>query len=183
MNNSEQENIINSIFGENSAKLDSDAPNCRYFNYRKTGIYVVIDEEQCALKLFGYPKGQPVSLSLAKFVHALFKNEANVKIGATLKQSFEEERGTTYYPLSKDDFLLEMNEIDWDKSVSLTWFSIFFEESDFEEANFEESTNFEEDSEFTRNLSNLTQYLIRTKNTFEISLSCFLFFCFFLIHL
>lgn len=132
MNNFEKEIIINSVFGKNSVKLDSKYPDRRYFNYEKTGIYVVIDEEQCELKLLGYPKGQPISLSFAKYVHALFKNEENVKIGATLKQSFEEERGTTYYPLSKDDFLLEMNEIDWDKIVSLTWFSIFFEESDFE---------------------------------------------------
>jgi len=132
MKNTVKEEIINSVFGENSAKLDSDAPDCRYFNYRKTGIYIVIEEDKCALKLFGYPKGQPVSLSLAKLVHSLFKNESNVKIAATLKQSVEEQRGTTFYPLSKDDFLLETNEINWDEIVSLTWFSVYFEETDFE---------------------------------------------------
>ena len=34
----------------------------------------------------------------------------------------------------------------------------------------------EEDTEYTGKLSNLTHYLIRTKNAFEIDLSCFLFF-------
>ena len=33
----------------------------------------------------------------------------------------------------------------------------------------------EEDTEYTGKLSNLTHYLIRTKNAFEIDLSCFLF--------
>ena len=41
----------------------------------------------------------------------------------------------------------------------------------------------EEDTEYTGKLSNLTHYLIRTKNTFEIDLTCFHFFCFFFIHL
>ena len=47
MKNTVKEEIINSVFGENSAKLDSDAPDCRYFNYRKTGIYIVIEEDKC----------------------------------------------------------------------------------------------------------------------------------------
>ena len=131
MKNTVKEEIINSVFGENSAKLDSDAPDCRYFEYHGTKIYVVVDENQCALKLWPYPK-KTVSLSLAKLVHSLFKNEANVKIAATLKQSVEEQRGTTFYPLSKDDFLLETNEIDWDKIASLTRFSMYFEETGFE---------------------------------------------------
>ena len=48
--------------------------------------------------------------------------------------------------------------------------------------NFKEDDS-EEDTEYTGKLSNLTHYLIRTKNAFEIDLYCFLFFCFFLIHL
>ncbi len=36
----------------------------------------------------------------------------------------------------------------------------------------------EEDTEYIGKLSNLTQYLIRTKNIFDIDLSCFLFFSF-----
>ena len=43
--------------------------------------------------------------------------------------------------------------------------------------NFKEDDS-EEDTEYTGKLSNLTQYLIRTKNAFEIDLTCFLFFLF-----
>ena len=64
MNNSDREKIINSVFGEKSAKLYSDDPNCRYFEYHGTKIYVVV-ENQCALKLWPYPN-KTVSLSLAK---------------------------------------------------------------------------------------------------------------------
>lgn len=130
MNNTKKEKIINSLFGENSAKFDSRYPDTWYYNYRETGIYITIDSEQCAIKLFAYPKGTTVSLALAKFVHSLLKNEKNIFIGATLKQSLEEKNGKTYNPFSVDDFLLADNDIDWDKVASLKWFSMYFEETD-----------------------------------------------------
>ena len=60
-----------------------------------------------------------------------------------------------------------------------------FKKDDYEDDGFEdvEIEDVEEDysEEASGKLSNLTQYLFRTKNAFEIVLSCFLFFSFFFI--
>jgi 5-methylcytosine-specific restriction protein B len=128
MNNSDKEKILKSVFVDKQVEIRE---NLCWVKYPRTRIVFVIKENECELGL-EISNGRPVPKSLAQFVYALFKNEKDIKICAILKQSFEEQKGTKYDPLSKDDFLLESNEINWNKIASLTWFSMYFEETDFE---------------------------------------------------
>ena len=128
MNNSDKEKILKSVFVDKQVEIRE---NLCWVKYPRNRIVFVIKENECELGL-EISNGRPVPKSLAQFVYALFKNEKDIKICAILKQSFEEQKGTKYDPLSKDDFLLESNEINWNKIASLTWFSMYFEETDFE---------------------------------------------------